>query len=224
MPCGAAGPDPVARLTATGGAAPIRGGRREPTWCGTTATAGPRGGGPRRRPLRRRARRHRLAHHVPHRTTPGPSGAQDDLRAPRAWAGTSPSGLPGWAGRPRPPAPRTGAGQPRWRPQDAPLRVSHLQAALAGGPRGSAVGTGRRADGPPADRPAPPGRSGPGRRTSRDGRPRRVGLAARLVDAGPLAGQDRDQVWRFAIDADVGTPRRPGTPGCGSGPTRSRGS
>ena len=129
-------------------------------------------------------------HYLPHWTTPDRSRARYDL--------------PGDGLRLR-----IDADQLDWRPEDAPLRVSHLQTAVFSGPVGSTRGTHRhRPDGLVVRTETPrrllwAPRSGQVDVTVTAGRDRGCMLAVWLVGTEHLAEDDCGEVCVFEIDADA---------------------
>ena len=130
-------------------------------------------------------------HYLPHWTTPDRSRARYDRPA---------------AGGLRL---RIDADQLDWRPEDAPLRVSHLQTAVFSGPAGSTRGTHRhRPDGLVVRTETPQRllwapRSGQVDVTVTAGRDRGCMLAVWLVGTEHLAEEDSGEVCVFEIDAEA---------------------
>jgi hypothetical protein len=130
-------------------------------------------------------------HYLPHWTTPDRSRARYDLPAG--------GGL----------RLRIDADQLDWRPEDAPLRVSHVQTAVFSGPAGSTRGTHRhRPDGLVVRTETPQRllwapRSGQVDVTVTAGRDRGCMLAVWLVGTEHLAADDSGEVCVFEIDADA---------------------
>jgi len=129
-------------------------------------------------------------HYLPHWTTPDRSAARYDLLG---------GGL----------RLRIDADQLDWRPEDAPLRVSHLQTALFSGPAGWTRGTHRhRPDGLEVRTETPlrllwAPRSGQVDVTVTAGLDRGCMLAVWLVGTEHLAEDDSGEVCVFEIDADA---------------------